>query len=165
MKSKHIFYLLITLFFTISSCDKTPQNGELDGSWQLVKMTAIDTMQQSKHLQKTRNLEIVDNGSPMTNYGIYWNFQLDLLMIYTPWINHNGHTPYTIARFHAQNEKLTILDTYIHYDNRDSLLTPQTNCLSNVGIPTNREEFQMNIKDGNKMSLRSKHYQLEFRKY
>lgn len=163
MKHKYIFHLLITLLFTITSCDKLPQNGVLDGSWQLVKMTRIKTMPSPHKAPMVPPL--IDNGSEMENYGIYWNVQLDLLMIYTPYVNHNGHTAYTATRFNHTSNKLSITEAYIHFHDKDSLLIPGTDCLKNVGIINLPEEFEIETLNRKKMILKSSHYQLEFRKF
>jgi hypothetical protein len=140
-----------------------PQNGKLDGSWQLIKMTPIDTVLLPKKSPTTPPL--IDNGSQMQNYGIYWNIQLDLLTIYTPNVHHNGHTAYTATRFHYTSDKLSITEAYIHYDNRDSLLTSDTDCLTNVGIVQLPEHFEIKFKDRKTMILKSASYLLEFRKF
>lgn len=163
MKHKHIFHLLCALIFIVTSCDKLPQNGVLDGSWQLVKMTRKDTLPSPNKIPATPPL--IENGSEMQNYGIYWNIQLDMLMIYTPYVNHNGHTGYTAARFYTKHNQFNITDTYIHFDNRDSLLTPSTRCLQNVGIIGNQESFDMRLTGNNRMTLISNLYILEFRKF
>ena len=90
---------------------------------------------------------------------------LDLLMIYTPYVNHNGHTAYTATRFNHTSNKLSITEAYIHFHNKDSLLTPGTDCLKNVGIINLPEEFEIETLNRKKMILKSSHYQLEFRKF
>lgn len=155
MIKQWILPLLMSCITLCAACDKMPKNGDLDGQWQLTAYRCLNP-----------EAEAVE-GAPDTRpqSGIYWCFQLDMLMIFTPNANHNGHTAYTAARFLHTDGELKVTDTYIHHMDRDSLLDHTTTCLRQVGISSNRETFVIDTLTAQKMVLHSPNYRLSFRKY
>lgn len=146
---KYLVSLLGALALSLAACDKLPENGSLDGQWQ---MTRID------------HLSADDTTQPIPTK-TYWNFQLRLLMIYTPNYNHNGVTAYTTARFSIKGDSLFIHSTYVHTMNTDSLLSPGTTCLDAVGVHDNTERYAIQSLTDSRLVLHSKYHHLEFRKY
>lgn len=148
--------ILTALTLLLCCCDKLPTNGELDGQWQLMQIE-----------EKGETSE----GGTSTSYStkeqrIYWAFQLDLLNIYTQLGNLNGHTPNTVGRFQHANGKLELPEFYIHFHNRDSLLTdPNTTALEHTGIRGNRASFQVELLNSKSMILSSDYNRLTFRKF
>lgn len=140
----------------VSACDKMPENGALDGQWQV---TALERAAADESGSATFT------PLPLPEKGLYWNFQLKLLMIYTPGELHNGHTAYTAARFTVRNDSLLVTDTYIHTMDSDSLLDASTTCLRGVGIDANREGFALRSLSDKHMELVSEHYRLLLRKF
>lgn len=151
---KYIHLILLFLTLTYASCDKTPENGELDGQWQLMSMGV--------HSNADTPLAYTDTKAQR----IYWRFQLRLLTIYTAGYVLNGHTHSTTCRFEKSGNTLAITQTYIHYTNRDSLITDPTSAsLAPVGIHGNAETFSIEKLDGKQMILHSDHHRLVFRKF
>ncbi len=151
---KYIHLILIFLTLTCASCDKMPENGELDGQWQLMSMGTRNNADASPTYTDTKGQRI------------YWRFQLRLLMIHTAGAMLNGHTYDTACRFEKSGNTLAITQTYIHTLNRDSLITdPASTSLAPVGIRGNTETFSIEKLDGKQMILQSDHHRLVFRKF
>ena len=147
--------ILLLILVTWSSCDKMPSNGDLDGQWQLMKIV-------NKSVSDFDSDIVIDKKTDR----IYWRFQLDLLSIYTPNKKLNGHTHNSVARFSHTAQELQITKTYIHFENRDSLLTdPNTTILSPMGIDGNAETFVVDRLDDSQMVLSTRSKQLYFRKF
>ena len=147
-----IGFITATLIF---SCDKMTDNGKLDGQWQLMSIHLKNQPSDSDYAQTISKKE----------EGIYWRFQLDLLMIHTVG-NLNGYTHKTTARFNNNGKQLDITQTYINYFNKDSLLTdPNTRILSPIGIDGNAEKFNIDKLDKKRMILSTPVKQLVFRKF
>ena len=156
MKKLLSIILLVFSITVLFSCDKMTDNGKLDGQWQLMSI-------------KYKNLPTDSTYSriiPKKEEGIYWRFQLDLLMIHTQYSNLNGYTHKTTARFNDNGKQLDITETYINYFNKDSLLTdPNTRILSPIGIDGNAEKFNIDKLDKKRMILSTPVKQLVFRKF
>lgn len=151
---KHYILILFSSFCMLCSCDKTPANGDLDGMWQLMEASEAD-----------------GNGSyanavSRKEDGIYWNFQLQLLMIHSQFEPLNGHTFDTAARFTRSGNKLDITATYVHFGDRDSLLAdPACGELIPLGIHGNSASYTINKINAKEMVLSSVHNRLVFRKF
>lgn len=156
MKTFIKFIVIAACALMVSACDKMPENGALDGQWQV---TALE------RAAANESGNVAFTPLPLPEKGLYWNFQLKLLMIYTPGKLHNGHTAYTTARFTVRNDSLLVTDTYIHTMDSDSLLDASTTCLRSVGIDANREGFALRSLSDKHMELVSEHYRLLLRKY
>jgi len=151
---KQTFMLLAATLCLLLSCGKTPENGALDGMWQLMETSEVQA-------DGTYAAPVSRKAD-----GIYWNFQLQLLMIHSQNDLLNGHTFDTAARFRFTGSKLEITQTYIHFDNRDSLLTdPATQALEPLGIRGNAAAYDIEQLDGKRMVLVSKDFRLVFRKF
>lgn len=140
-----LFVLASTLF--IASCSKMSGNGDLDGKWLL-----------TERVYKTP-YEI--NCVPSA---VYWSFQLDLLSITSP-DTINTKTTETLCRFVKGADKLNITQTYIHYRDRDSLLTASdTKALISVGIRSNVAQFRIARLNSSSLILVSQDDSLVFKK-
>lgn len=140
----------------LSSCDKTPMNGDLDGMWRLTEMHSKATAD-----QPTYSLQ-ADLGAQR----IFWNFQLRLLSIQ----NHDGlansETNETVARFEHSGNRLNVTHTYIHKRAEDILITdPATTQLEGVGIRGCSSSFEVKCLTSKRMVLCSERDSLVFRKY
>lgn len=165
-----LFVLASTLF--IASCSKMSGNGDLDGKWLL-----------TERVYKTP-YEI--NCVPSA---VYWSFQLDLLSITSPDTiippdvlaptnipmaatskitspdTINTKTTETLCRFVKGADKLNITQTYIHYRDRDSLLTASdTKALISVGIRSNVAQFRIARLNSSSLILVSQDDSLVFKK-
>ena len=153
---KNIFYLVLSLTLLLPlgfSCEKNPENGDLDGQWQLMELRA------KTDLSKPDYDSIVNKKDER----IYWSFQLNLLMI--RYIGVPGMNDF-IARFDYGHDKLNIAPTYVHYRERDSLLEDSsTRILEPVGISGNGEKFQIKKLNSKSMILSNSVKQLSFRKF
>lgn len=138
---------LLALALLAASCGKTPQNGDLDGKWRLAERIA-----------KKAYTQDTDPGT------VYWSFSLDLLSINTGAI-HNGKTTETVCRFAHEGNRLSITQAYVHYRDRDSLLTdPNTEALAAVGIHGNQASFRVAALSSSTLILVSDRDSLVFRK-
>ena len=148
-------FLLLSLCFT--ACEKNPENGDLDGQWQLMEISL-------KEAPSDADYTFVKS---CKEEKIYWRFQLDLLMIHSSVEPLNGYTFDTSARFIHQNNQLDITQTYIHMDTRgDSLITdPNTHILSGIGIDGNAEKFNVEKLNNKQMILSTNVKRLRFRKF
>ena len=173
--------LLLLLPF---SCDKLPQNGDLDGQWQLLEIQnfAASAPEATEQALKEKLSPLKKKLSPrkenfqalyfdaatqdVSDQRIYWSFQLDLLSIKTLSGPLNGHTGETVARFRHQGATLDITAAYIHFRDRDSLLTDSaTQALLPVGICGNTAHFEVETISGGRLVLRDSCRRLTFRKF
>ena len=165
---KYVYIILCSAIFY--SCDKMPENGELDGMWQMLE---------EQHLSSTPDGGIVvDSVTNKKSEGVFWGFQLKLMSIRTPFnmYYHNGFSQLSLCRFVHEGKTLDITQMYIHLDSRDfgttqtvtrdSLVTdPATTAFSTVGIKGNKTRFIIERLDRHAMILRSDYNRLVFRKY
>lgn len=152
------FNLVVLLFagFAVNSCDKMPSGTDLDGQWQMMK----------RYSKVSESSTAYEHYQDMKAERIYWRFQLDLLMIVSDRGNLNGHTAQTLARYRHDGNRLQILQTYINFVNRDSLITdPNTQSLVPVGIHGNATTFDVLRLNGREMVLRSQRDSIVFRKF
>lgn len=137
-----------------TSCDKLSDNGDLDGMWQLREM----------HTKASADEETYSQAADKRAEKIFWSFQLDLLSI-TSEASLNGYTGETVARFSYSGERLEITQTYIHYRDRDSLLTdPATTELQALGIRGNSASFAVRQLSKHSLILCSATDSLVFKK-
>ena len=147
MRTKYLLPCLLAIFAFVA-CDKMPENGDLDGQWQ---MTSI------KHLNH--------DATSALNGKVYWNFQLKLLSIYTPDDKHDQGSNYTFCRFQVKGDSLHITDSYVHSMNIDIKLDETATYLDVVGLHNNRESYAIQTLTDSRMVLRSDYHELEFRKW
>lgn len=139
-----------------TACGKTPTNGDLDGQWFL-------TEKYYKAEKHAKNY-IATQEEPQ-EYTVIWNISLQLLEIATPGFAHNGVTSHTMGRIVYSSDKLAITQTYVHFRDRDSLITdPQTTCLETVGIRGNSENFRIAKLTSSRLTLCSDTDSLIFKK-
>lgn len=130
-----LFTFMLVALPCFFSCSKLSDNGAIDGRWQLLeiysKLSPVDAHYLATPFTQKRSSQI------------YWNFQQRLLWI-TSVENLNHFTDATTARFTLNGSTLTLTQTYIHYRDRDSLLTnPSTTELDSLGIRSNQCQFVM----------------------
>lgn len=155
--AKALFPITAALAVGLSllSCDKTPTNGPLDGMWRL------DYRASRLNADGAQFSPVEVNADNPT----YWNIQLQLLTIVTPNSLHNGMTSESVARFSYDGSELSVGPIYIHYRDRDSLLTdPSTTALALVGITGNEATFSVLQLNSKRMILRSSTDSLVFKK-
>lgn len=150
-------YLSPILFILIvTSCSKLTNNGPVDGKWQLCEVYSKPEASASHYLA-TETTNRIPNA-------IFWNLQLKLLSItsgkpLTPNCNE------VVARFALNGSTLHVGPTYMHFRDRDSLITdPNTNTLTPVGINGCEATFQVRRLNGSSMILCSAVDSLVFRK-
>lgn len=146
------FILFAFLLSTTVACDKTPVNGGLDGKWHLLEMySKADAGEEGYSIPSDKRAE-----------NIYWSFQLKLLHISSTG-PHNGKTGDTFARFTYSGDRLSIDQTYIHFRDRDSLVTAAgTTVFEGVGIRGNATEYRISKLTGSDMILCSQRDSLVF---
>lgn len=148
MRTKYFLPFLLAVF-TLFACDKMPENGDLDGQWQ---MTSI------KHLRH-------EAPTPALIGKVYWSFQLKLLSIYTPKDLHNQGENYTFCRFQVKGDSLHITKSYVHSMNTDIEMDETATYLDVVGLHNNRESYAIKTLTDSRLVLHSDYHELEFRKW
>ena len=156
---KKIIYILFMIVITgWTSCEKFPDNGDLDGQWQLIETSFKETPSDPEYaITKSKKDD-----------HIYWAFHQRLLMIRSSDTPLNGYTHDTSARFIHKDNKMDITETYIHWRGigKDSLLTdPNTRTLSDIGIDGNAEKFDVEKLNSKSMILTTPVKRLVFRKF
>lgn len=143
---KKILYLML-LTIALAACDKLPENGDLDGQWQLTE------------LHERHHTGPEDNGQyDVREQRIYWNFQLRMLQIQTTVGQYNAY-------FSHLDNRLVIPEIYRKEQNNDIPLTdPTTTELAYTGIRGNTANFKVNKLGKRQMILTSETDSLVFRK-
>lgn len=145
---KFIYIIILCVAALSTSCDKWPENGDLDGQWQLTELTPAG--------EDTQNVR---------SQGIYWNVQLNLLVIHTTREPLNGRTFNTSVLFERKGSVLRLTALYIHDFSSDELVTdPDTTAFEWTGIYGNQAEFHIERLDDHRMVLVSDRATLRFRK-
>lgn len=145
---KKYFYIILCIAALLTSCDKWPENGDLDGQWQLTELTPEGGATQN-----------------VRSKGIYWNVQLNLLVIHTTHETLNGKTFDTSVLFEHKGSMLRLTALYIHEFTNDELVTdPNTTAFEWTGVYGNQAEFHIERLDADRMVLVSDRVKLKFRK-
>ncbi len=153
---KRIIPFLLLILSAVGACNKVPENGPLDGQWQLMEIATRETPDDAAF----------SHSEAQKDKGIYWSFQLRLLSIRTHTGPLNGHTSETVGRFRYLADRLAVTELYIHFRSRDSLVTdPATTAFEPLGITGCADTFQIERLDGEQMVLRSQDRRLTFRKF
>lgn len=135
--------ILIVICCVLTACSKLSDNGPIDGKWRLEKMYSKSSAASTSY---TDEKYLMDEN-------IYWSFQLNLLSITSSELL-NGYTGETTARFNLSGDQLNITQTYIHFRDRDSLLTdPTTMQLQALGIRGNACNYHIRTLSSSRMVL------------
>ena len=149
-------FIIIMFTLILSSCSKFSDNGALDGKWRLYEMYTKPHAESSQYI----TTELTDRKSAV----IYCNIQLRLIAI-SSGEKVNGYTHNTVARFNYNGTSLQVGPVYIHYRDRDSLLTDPTNTsLVPLGIRGNATDYNIKQLNSATMVLCSRHDSLIFHK-
>lgn len=138
MKKLTILFILTTIF-SLSSCDKLPENGKLDGMWQLVQ---IDTEEGSNHAVKEQRL--------------YYSVQLKLITL-----RGMSGSKYILGRFKHEGNTLSLYDFRTGGDEKPCSLED----LKPYGIYSAEPTFEVEKLTGSEMILKSEEATLYFRKF
>lgn len=151
----YVFFAALFIMPLFLSCTKLSDNGPIDGKWQL-KSIYSKTDKESSHYTEFHNKQ---------EEGIYWIFQLNLLNIKTMIYAENILSTDIIARFNINNDLLHVGPTYVHFRERDSLLTdPNTTLLEPIGIRGISSTYKIIELNSNNMILCSSRDSLVFKK-
>ena len=139
----------------LSSCDKMPENGKLDGMWQLLEVD----------YKKTGSADSIVNTKDKQ---IYWAVQFKLISIrnapYTPIVE--GLTEETMARFRHQGDSILIDEIYLHRRSEDVLVSSEeTTLFRTFGIDGNKARFKIEKLSDDQLYLSSGYARLAFRKF
>lgn len=153
---KKIIPICILAMTIIVSCGKLPENGDLDGMWQLMEMSEKASEGEHEYI----------NPINKKDEAIYWSFQLKMMMIHCPKTQHNGRTYYTSGRFIHTGKTLDITEMYVHFFDRDSLIDDaNTTLLEPVGVHGNKTTYRIEQLNDHRMILQSDYNRLVFRKF
>lgn len=148
--------ILLSLTALCASCGKTPTNGHLDGQWFMTERYCKANISAPDYSEAMGNLR---------EQPVIWNISLQLMEIITPGFMHNSVTDRTTGRIVYNDDKLAVTQTYVHFRDRDSLITePNTTCLESVGIRGNSATFRIATLTSSQLTLCSDMDSLIFRK-
>lgn len=153
---KHIILIsCLTFLINLIGCDKLPQNGDLDGMWQVTEI--------SYNSQNGQYDSIVNKKAEQ----IYWLFQLDLMAIRSKVEGQDNLSDNIRARFKHTGNTLDIYEIYYHeWGITDSLITnPNTTEYVRYGIKGNKAHFKIEKLDADHMRLQSDYAIISFRKF
>lgn len=139
------FYSIICILFLgiFGSCSKVSHNGNLDGRWRMKECYSKASTEDAHYTIYTNKMENL----------IYWNFQLKLLQI-TSGLQYNGKSYETMCRFVHEGDRLSITSAYVHFRDRDSLITdPNTTSLVVLGIRGNATNYHIKRLTSTEMIL------------
>lgn len=131
--------LFLLLLLGISSCDKAPINGKLDGRWQLMTIEYED-------------------GRIEECYRIYYSIQLHLVEI----SDKGGKGGTFIGRFSYKDDEVTMSD-FRRRGQEEELATLAE--LQTFGISLPLTHFEVEKATGEKLILKSDYARLNFRKF
>lgn len=148
-------FILSVCSASLLSCAKLSHNGDLDGKWFLLEMHSKPS-EQAPHYTEFQDKK---------GEGIYWIFQLNVLNIRTMIYAENPLSTDIIARFHHADRFLNVGPTYVHFRERDSLLTdPNITLLEPIGIRGNASTYRVEELNSSRMVLCSPRDSLIFKK-
>lgn len=140
---KILYILLAILSFSVASCDKLPENGDLDGNWQLL------TIEQHATGEVTSVKE----------QKIFWAVQLKLM-------SYRGAANSYLSRFIHEADSLFLYNFYRHTRYEDYLLTDSsTTELAKLGIQGISGRYAIETLNKKSMVLNSINSRLVFRKF
>lgn len=141
--NKIVYILLAILSFCVVSCDKIPENGDLDGNWQLLT------------IEEHNSGEVVS----VKEQKVFWAVQLKL-------IAYKGADNSYLSRFVYDGDSLFLYNFYRHTRYEDYLLTDSsTTELEKLGIHGISGRFAVESLDKKRMVLNSNDSRLVFRKF
>ncbi len=148
--TKRFLLAILSCTCLLLSCDKLPENGKLDGWWQVTEV------------QYARD-GVYDSIVPMKDRKIFWAVQLKLISIQGI---SNGNTNETLSRFYYSGNQLKLTEMYIHYRERDEKITDSGfDKLKDTGINGNQADFVIETLNDKKMQLKSDYARIVFRKF
>lgn len=153
MKNNISAFLLLWVAALVAACDKMPENGDLDGLWQMVEMhskTAAADPHYSQYTDKRAEK-------------VHWAFQLQLLSMKSAQPVPEIDTNEAVARFQYTPDRLRLTQVYLHYRDRDQLIEdPATTSLQPLGVRGNTADFRIVRLDGSRLILCSETDSLVF---
>lgn len=144
--------LLTGLILCLTSCDKVPANGCLDGTWQLVSIERSDTIIDAKPSQK------------------YISFQLGLIQLRQASLEYEDYTRY-YGHFSKNGDEMRFYDLCLPSDNTTSsdddrpFTEANISMLNGWGIYHTDNTFHIDTLNSRRMVLSNSETTLRFRKY
>ena len=142
---KPLYLLLLSLALLLfAGCGKMPENGDLDGLWQLVEMhsKADPTDPQYSHYTDKRAEKV------------RWAFQLQLLSMKSFDLLPGTDTNEAVARFQYSSDRLQLTQIYLHYRDRDQLVEdPATAPFQTLGVRGCKAQFRIAKLGGSRLIL------------
>ena len=142
---KKIIYI-ITSALILTACDlETPDNGALDGNWQLRQ---IDTLATGGSCDMSRSY-------------IYWGIENHLLQVRD--IDNNNLK--ILFHFEKMGEELTIHTPHFVVTKDELTLIEDGSQLAPLGITGTKETFHIEKLNHGSLILKNEYYRLSFRRY
>lgn len=144
--------LICSLLFA-ASCDKLPENGKLDGMWQIM----------SVNYARNSGYDSLVNVKPMH---VYLSFQLKLAQINAGEYSNRTGSGIILSRFKRSGSTLSFYNFYLSQFAADILITDSaTTALQCIGINGIAAKFHIDRLDDNKLQLSSDYAQIICRKF
>ena len=144
---------------SLCACDKTPENGDLDGLWRL----------EERHTRPD-GASAYSLSADLPETTIYWAFQLKLLDIRVNGTPPVGTPSEVFARFSHTDNTLAVTETYLHERATDTPITADMQIegqpidLSPLGLHAPTDLFRIVRLDSRRMTLCSQTDSLVFKK-
>lgn len=144
---------------SLCACDKTPENGDLDGLWRL-----------EERYTRPDGASAYSVSADMSDAKIFWAFQLKLLDIKASGTLPQATPAEVFARFSHTDNTLAVTETYLHERAADTPITDDTQIdgqpidLSPLGLRSHTDLFRIVRLDSRRMTLCSPTDSLVFKK-
>lgn len=162
MRIIHIISTLL-IIFSVASCDKLPENGKLDGMWQIMSVNYAHGAE-------------YDSIVNLKSEKVFLSFQLKLAQFRTGNLSNDNLSAIVYSRFKYSGSTIRFYNFYFHENHTgenesdnfvdDILLTDSTTkSLQCLGINGIAATFHIDKLDGDKMQLSSDYAQIVCRKF
>ncbi len=144
---------------SLCACDKTPENGDLDGLWRL-----------EERYTRPDGASAYSSPADLSAAKIYWAFQLKLMKISASGSLPQATPSNIYARFSHTGSALAVTETYLNDRETDTLITEETQIngqsidLRPLGLNACTDLFRVVRLDSRRMTLCSQTDSLVFKK-
>ena len=141
-------YILLLLCLQLISCEKAPIREDVEGYWQLKRVTYLET------------------GEAVEYNGLYYSISMMLVKVSDPHGRYGCGQAFGRLKYEDDNSSLVFSDFYVGAGNVDTGVQAKVENLIPYGI-NSRDEIKFRIVhcNGKTMTLESEYSRLELRKF
>ena len=141
-------YILLLLCIQLISCEKAPIREDVEGYWQLKRVTYLET------------------GEAVEYNGLYYSISMMLVKVSDPHGRYGCGQAFGRLKYEDDNSSLVFSDFYVGAGNVDTGVQAKVENLIPYGI-NSRDEIKFRIVhcNGKTMTLESEYSRLELRKF